>query len=196
MIAVAPERRDLLISTVLAHELSLHIDVIGGTYAGQRGVGPGELHQLAESDPDHLDVHFMVDDPAAHLPSLPRRVAQIDLQCSSRQPGLAELVEHARRCAQRVWLVVDTAETHIDWVRLSRLPIDGVLVMLTPPGQPGHVADLRRLATVRSACRHGLRAGVDGGVTLANFDQVAAAGARHVVVGRGLVTGNVADSVL
>jgi pentose-5-phosphate-3-epimerase len=59
--------------------------------------------------------------------------------------------------------------------------------MLTPPGQPGHAANLIRLDAVRGACRHHLPVGVDGGVTIANIDQILTAGARHIVIGRGLI---------
>ena len=38
---------------------------------------------------------------------------------------------------------------------------DGVLVLLTRPGQPGPRADLHRLSLVRAACDAGLPAGVD-----------------------------------
>jgi pentose-5-phosphate-3-epimerase len=57
--------------------------------------------------------------------------------------------------------------------------------MLTPPGQPGHIADLDRLTTVRMLA--GLApVGVDGGVTEASLPVVAAAGAAYAVAGRAL----------
>lgn len=187
LVAVPASQRGELNELLRQQELWIHVDRIGGVYAGQPGAGVAELHQLTETDAERLDVHLMVDDPAAELSTLPRRVARVHLQCDSRQPGLASLVRHARRHAAEVWLAVYARDQHVDWSRLTGLEVDGLLVMLTPPGQPGHAANLNRLDAVRGACRHRLRVGVDGGVTIANIDQILTAGARHIVVGRGLI---------
>lgn len=183
LVAVPPPDRAQLNALLRQDNLWVHLDRIDGAYAGQPGVSGPELHHLAE----RLDVHLMVDDPAAELNALPRRVARVHLQCDSRQPGLDRLVRHARRHATEVWLGVHAHDQDVDWPRVRDLEVDGVLVMLTPPGQPGHTADLNRLDAVRGARRHDVRVGVDGGVTIDNIDQVLADGARHIVIGRGLL---------
>lgn len=187
LVAVPVAQRAVLKALLRQHNLWIHVDRIGGAYAGQPGASVAELHHLAETDAERLDVHLMVDDPATELTTLPRRVARVHLQCDSRQPGIDRLVLHARHYAAEVWLAVHAQDEHVDWSRLIGLEVDGVLVMLTPPGQPGHAANLIRLDAVRGACRHHLPVGVDGGVTIANIDQILTAGARHIVIGRGLI---------
>ncbi len=128
----------------------------------------------------------MVDELATELADLPRRgISRITLQCDLiGLHDLVDLVGHGRNHANEVWLAVH--HSAVDTSRLKSSGADGVLVMLTPPGQPGHRADLGQLSLVQTACAHGLPVGVDGGVTDTNLDHIAASGARYAVVGRAL----------
>lgn len=162
----------------------VHADRIEGSYRGQPGVGLEEVHELAGIPGVRLDVHLMVDDPEADLDALPARgLSRLTLQGDGRD-DLADLVRRSRDLAPEVWVAVhdDARATDLLWAGA-----DGLLVMLTPPGQPGHLASLDRLALVREADHHGWPTGVDGGVTDAGLDPISGAGARYAVVGRALV---------
>lgn len=162
----------------------VHADRIEGSYRGQAGVTTEEVSELARIPDIRLDVHLMVDNPATELADLPRRgISRITLQCDYLT-DLVDLVSHGRSYANEVWLAVH--HSTVDTSRLKESGADGLLVMLTPPGQPGHEADLGQLSLVQTACAHGLPVGVDGGVTDTNLDPIAASGARYAVVGRAL----------
>lgn len=183
VIAVPPVRRTDVARSLTATGHWVHADRIDGSYRGQAGVSAGEVRDLAAIPGVRLDLHLMVDDPTAELPGLSGRISRISLQCDGLN-DLADLVRLSRAHAEEVWLAVHRGTA--DASRLKHSGTDGVLVLLTPPGQPGHRADLDQLMLVRSACARGLPVGVDGGVTAANLDHISAAGARYAVVGRGM----------
>lgn len=162
----------------------VHADVIEGSFRGQPGLARDELRRL-EPVADVLDVHLMVDDPAAAIALLP--VAPRRLTIQVRALARAErLLRRARACAAQVWLAVETV-AEPDLEELRRLGPDGVLVMLTPPGAEGCAADLNRLLAVQGIRGAQLAVGVDGGVTAQNLPLAAAAGVTYAVSGRHLL---------
>ena len=182
----AARRLDLARSLAVAGHW-VHADRIEGSYRGQAGVITEEVFDLARIPDIRLDVHLMVDDPASELADLPRRgISRITMQCDylTDLHDLVDLISHGRTYANEVWLAVH--HSAVDTSHLKKSGADGLLVMLTPPGQPGHRADLGQLSLVQTACTHGLPVGVDGGVTDTNLDHIAASGARYAVVGRAL----------
>ena len=184
VIALPPDRRTEHARSLTARGHWVHADRIEGSFRGQAGVSLEEVHELARLPGIRLDVHLMVDDLAAELSGLPGRgIARITVQSDGRE-DLAELVRHSRSHAREVWLAVHRGAT--DGTHLRESGADGVLVMLTPPGQPGRLADLGQLPLVKAACHHAGPVGVDGGVTDADLDLIAGAGATYAVVGRAL----------
>ncbi|MGB3685722.1 MAG: hypothetical protein WA991_07870 [Ornithinimicrobium sp.] len=162
----------------------VHADRIEGSYRGQAGVSLPEIRGFANLPDIRLDVHLMVDDILSDLDKLPGHgIDRVTLQSDGRD-DLTELVSRAREHASEVWLALHTGSIQV--TDLRETGADGVLVMLTPPGQPGHQADLNQLSLVRVACHHDWPVGVDGGVTAANLDPINEAGAVYAVAGRSL----------
>jgi pentose-5-phosphate-3-epimerase len=186
VIALPHPRRIGLAQSLTASGHWVHADRIEGSYRGQPGVSVAEVHDLARIPDVRLDVHLMVDEPIAELHQLPLLgISRITVQ-SDGLDDLREVVSTSRNYAEQVWLAVHHASVDAD--RLEDSGADGLLVMLTPPGQPGHRADLAQLMLVTPIHSNGLSAGVDGGVTDANLDRIAASGARYAVVGRALTS--------
>ncbi len=189
VIALPPARRMDHARSLTAGGHWVHADRIEGSFRGQAGVCLEEVHELAHLAGIRLDVHLMVDDLPAELSALPTRgIARLTLQSDGRD-DLAHLVRLSRGLADEVWLGVRDA---LEAAQLEQSGADGVLVMLTPPGQPGHSADLERLPLVRATCELGWPAGVDGGVNAANLEHISGSGAGYVVVGRALTQTSVA----
>lgn len=162
-----------------------HADVIGGSYRGQEGVALEDLGPLAEEAGPRLDVHLMVDDLAAAIGALPPGTGRVTIQCPSAG-GLAGHVARARRRAREVWASIDTRSAGQAEQALHS-GADGIVVMLTPPGQPGHRADPSRLEDARARIPGRFPLGADGGVTLPLIARLRQAGVVYAVAGRALL---------
>jgi pentose-5-phosphate-3-epimerase len=159
----------------------VHADVIEGSFRGQLGLSLTELELLAPVA-KVLDIHLMVDDPVdtiKNLPIVPRRLT-VQLR---NLTSAAEIIRFARALHCEIWIAVEELADD-DVNALKALDLDGVLVMLTPPGSAGHVADLDRLNSVRAVNTAELSVGVDGGVNAENLPATASAGVRYAVSGR------------
>ncbi|MDQ4501279.1 hypothetical protein [Sinomonas sp. ASV322] len=185
VIAVPRARRAALVERLLAGRHWVHADVIAGSYLGQEGVLAGEIPALAAAAGPRLDIHLMVDELKAAIDALPRGIGRVTIQCP---PGgeLGDLVDQARGKAPSVWIALDDpSPTTV--ARALAAEADGILAMLTPPGQPGYAADLGRLGRIRGAIGARVPLGVDGGVNEALIEQLKAAGVVYAVAGRALV---------
>jgi pentose-5-phosphate-3-epimerase len=187
LIAVPAPRRPALARDLADHGCWVHLDVIEGRYRGQAGVSMAEVEALAGAEGLDVDVHLMVDEPLEALERLAealggRGPARITLQVGvgTHLPAAAD---RAHSLARQVWVATYAARPDVEGLR----GVDGVLVMLTPPGRPGHRADLAHLDLVTALSAGGTATGVDGGVDADNLARIAAAGARYAVVGRALV---------
>jgi pentose-5-phosphate-3-epimerase len=186
VIAVPPGRRTAFAELLDRHGLWVHADVIDGAYRGQPGVTVDELDGLVRTLGTRLDVHLMVDDPAAALAGLPGRVARVTVQIDGLGDNVTSLVRSGRDLADEVWLATHAAEPD-PALLITRADADGLLVLLTPPGRPGHRAELDRLSMVRRASTDRIPVGIDGGAHTDNLDAIITAGARYIVAGRALL---------
>lgn len=186
VIAVPSTRRAAFAEFLDRHGLWVHADVIDGAYRGQHGVTADELAGFVRTMGTRLDVHLMVDDPAAALAGLPGRVARVTVQIDRLGDDVTSLVQSGRDLADEVWLATHAAEPN-PTLLITRAEADGLLVLLTPPGRPGHHADLNRLSMVRKANTDRIPVGTDGGARTDNLDTIITAGARYIVAGRALL---------
>ena len=187
VIAAPPGGRAAFAEFLDRRGLWVHADVIDGTYRGQPGVTAQELRGFVRTAGTRLDVHLMVDDPAAALAGLSGRIARVTVQVDGLDGNdVTSLVRSGRDQADEVWLATHAAEP-APWLLVTQAGADGLLVLLTPPGRPGHCADLDRLSLVRGASTERVPVGVDGGARPDNLNAIASAGARYVVAGRALL---------
>lgn len=179
-----PDREDTA-RKLLAAGHWVHADIIDGSYLGQPGVSYDDVDTLALINPRRLDVHLMIDDLADGIRRLPERLGRITLQ-SPPVDRLFDLVAAARLSADSVWIAVERlTPALVELVRDSTA--DGIVVMLTPPGQAGHHADLRKLDGGPAVPGQDLSLGVDGGVTADSVDALKKASVTYAVAGRGLL---------
>ncbi len=190
ILAAAPPAR-LSTATQLVHAGAwLHADLIDATYPLGRGVDVETVNELTTVYADCLDVHVLGS--VALLEGLRGRPGRVTVHAPTPAAARA-LLTGAAGMASQLWLSIEvtrwSAQTLADV--LVRQPVDGILIMLTPPGDPRHQADLSatksdvwRLAQSRGAL------GVDGGVRAADIPLLASLGASYIVVGRALLDDN------
>ena len=162
----------------------VHADVIAGSFLGQPGISLAEIDDLASIPDVLLDVHLMVDDPVDVISRLPPTIARITVQIPPSLIDIRAVLELVRGRGAEAWIGVNGERSDGVTVEVLR-SANGVLVMLTPPGQPGHQADLSRLSLVAESL--GMTdgpVGVDGGVNRSNLNAIIDAGCTYVVVGR------------
>lgn len=185
VIAVPPHRRLTTAKQLLAAGHWVHADIIGGSYRGQNGVNDAEINMLMAVAGPLLDAHLIVDQLEEAIDLLPTGLGRVTLQ--SPEPSAAPgLVVRARRRATSVWVAVDGLPGQCV-NEMGVRSADGLLLMLTPPGQPGHSADLSKLVNARTVVDSGMPLGVDGGVTHDIVGRLSSAGVQYAVVGRGLL---------
>ncbi len=185
LIAVAPKQRPAITEELVAHGHWVHADIIGGSYRGQVGVDLDELRVIRDVHGIRLDVHLMVDDPMEALAALPEHVHRITVQVPATA-DVESVVAAARGQADEVWLSIDVRDPSKVEATLAA-NVEGMLVMLTPPGKAGFSADLRMLDVTRSVAAAGLTIGIDGGVNATNFVELVDADVQYAVAGRGLL---------
>lgn len=155
----------------------LHVDVLAAPVPD--GVSAEELRRVRAELPDaRVEVHVMdlggdyagaLDTALKHRPD---RMVLPATRCAADGPLV-------RATGAELW-----SERHHD--PLPDVPLDGVLLMLIDPGTRAtcDLTRLRHLADVPA----GTPVGVDGGVSREHLEAVQAAGVRHVVVGRALLS--------
>lgn len=181
LLAAPVDNRVAIARTLAAEGRWVHADVIEGSFRGQKGISVEMVAELATIPGIRLDVHIMSDHPLAVIDRLPDGLARITVHDG---PECAEALARARQLAGEAWISV-TGEPGL--AATGARP-SGALVMLTPPGQPGHRADLSRLALIMRIAAQ-FRVGVDGGVGSDNLSRIAASGAEYAVAGRALLGG-------
>lgn len=182
LLAVTSPHRLHLSRVLESSQIWSHADVIEGSYLGQPGVSYEHIKNIAKNC-RNLDVHLMVDDLETAIDRLPTGIKRITIQQREALNADLDLCLSAARCkAQQVWVAVDHP-SDLALAQLQRFSIDGILGMLTPPGQPGHTAELQRLGNVP---HQKVPWGVDGGVNTGLLRPLKQKGAEYAVIGRAL----------
>lgn len=187
----------------------VHADILFHPDGTLGGVRPDELRMISAELPDtRIDIHLIDaradktsgwagrDDLlhraaveilklAAEVNARWVTVVQELLQEVYAEPAgvLARQIDLLRRSGTRVWTELAPGQ-ELD----ENLAADGSLIMLIPPGTVS-TADWSQLEKIRTVASTGLPVGVDGGVDGSIARQALAAGATHVISGRGLLEG-------
>lgn len=188
LLAALPHERADIARQIRRRNAWLHADVIDGRFGSRDAVTLAEIALLAAPGPERIDVHLMVDNPVAWCSRLPP-VQRVTVQLHDGVDLIAAAAA-ARAVAPELWWAVDPAFASggrlAEFLRggCGTTDPDGLLVMLTPPGQAGFVLDTGRIDDLRIAGDLSRATGVDGGVTLAHLPAIGAAGAGYAVCGR------------
>lgn len=177
-----------------------HIDVMDGHFVPALSFGPLAVRAMGRLTGKPLDVHLMVEDPAAFVPELAamgaRRVSVHDEISGGPGAALAAI----RAAGMSAGLVLNP-ETPVTAVTPWLPQLDRVLLMTVHPGRGGQAClpgSGQRIAALRSLLD---QAGspaiiqVDGGMDPRTLPGVLRAGARSVVAGSAVFGGDIAQKV-
>jgi ribulose-phosphate 3-epimerase len=177
----------------------VHIDVIDGVFAKNKTIDPSILGNL-ETD-IAIDFHVMTKSPIDWVEKCirggaDRIIAQIETMHSQ-----LEFFARVQSVSVKVGLAIDLA-TPVEKIDKDIIrDVDVMLVMGVPAGFGGQTFDtsciekIKKLDYLRKGDPTPYRICADGGETIETIDDVVAAGADEVVVGKRLFEGDIAENI-
>lgn len=171
----------------------IHLDVMDGIFAPQILGDVALFKAVRRLTSLPLDVHLMVQHPERHVAAF--EGADWITVHAEAGPHLHRAVAEAKRVGARAGVALNPG-THISGVVALADEVDLVLFVAVDPGFPGArfvPGTLRKVAMLRGKLEDlgasGVRIGIDGGITLDNAAEVAAAGVDVVVSGSAVFKG-------
>jgi len=169
----------------------VHVDVMDGHFVPNLTIGIPVVEALARRTELPLDVHLMVANPEHLLePYIEAGAARVAVHWEATT-HLHGVLGRIRKAGAEAGVAINPA-TPVE-VLTDVLPaLDFVLLMSVNPGFAGQsfiptsVARTRRLKNLIEAGGYPVTIEVDGGVSLANIRELAAAGGQDFVVGSAL----------
>lgn len=180
--AGTPGQRPTVAKALADSGLSLHVDLFPSL---EQGVSLEELDAITSLKVDLLDVHLLNQKSMQHLEAVCHRdVGRVSFPFEDVADPLS-VAEYIHAAGKAAWLALAPATSAN--MCLPLLPaVDGVLVMLIPPGSKNS-ADLSLLSKIHELVSKGKQVGVDGGIDDANIGDILQAGATYLVAGRSLL---------
>lgn len=164
---------------------ALHVDVMDGHYVPNITIGPLVVEALRRSTGLTLNVHLMIEEPAAFARQFLEAGADCLVVHAETPESSACALEAARGARVRTGVAVNP-ETPFAQALPFAADVDFILVMTVRPGFGGQefmAEALPKLAEARAVARDGAEFGVDGGVNLETAREALRAGADFLVAG-------------
>ncbi len=169
----------------------IHVDVMDGHFVPNLTFGPPVIADLAKRTRVGFDVHLMVSNPEAlldrYLDCEPAWVS-VHLEAAAEPARLAARIRERGAGAG----VAIKPSTPLDDILPCLKQLDFVLLMSVEPGFAGQafhpevLEKARRLSGLIDERGLPVKIEMDGGISLANLDDAAAAGVDVAVVGSGV----------
>ena len=189
-----------MLGKMIMDAMYLHLDVMDGAFVPSISFGMPVIKALRSCTDMVFDVHMMVEEPARYVDVV--RECGADLICVHAEAckHLDSTVRQIRQSGAKAGVALNPA-TSMAAVEMVLPLVDMVLVMSVNPGFGGQKFIPYTVEKVRSLRRKldemGLAADiqVDGGVTLANVEELLKAGANVIVAGTSVFQGDAGENV-
>ena len=178
----------------------LHLDVMDGAFVPSISFGMPVLKSLRKVTNMTFDVHMMVEEPGRYVEDIKKAGADIITVHAEACTHLDRVVNQIKEAGCKAGVALNPA-TPVSVLECILGQVDMVLIMTVNPGFGGQTLIPYTLDKVRELNKMVIRRGlktdieVDGGITLANVEEVLAAGANIIVAGNAIYTGDAAANV-
>ncbi len=166
----------------------IHFDVMDGHFVPNITMGPAVAAALRNVTRLPLDCHLMIEEPDRYIDDFIEAGAEMISIHVETAPHLHRSLSHIQELGAKAGVVLNPATPLSALVEVLDM-VDFVLLMSVNPGFGGQKMILSVLDKV-SALRQRIDSGglsarieIDGGVTVDNFETVAASGADIIVAG-------------
>ncbi|MGM0598099.1 MAG: ribulose-phosphate 3-epimerase [Myxococcota bacterium] len=171
----------------------LHVDIMDGHFVPNLTYGPGIVKALKRISSLPLDVHLMIDNPAAFAPVFIKNGADILTVHVEVEPHLHRLVHQIKKLGAKAGVSLNPS-TPVSVLESILPDLDLVLIMTVNPGFggqkfiPSMLHKLKKLRTLVNSLQPEDRPliEVDGGIKIDNVKIIAQAGVDMVVSGSGI----------
>jgi ribulose-phosphate 3-epimerase len=169
----------------------MHLDVMDGHFVPNLTIGPGVVQAVDRVTNLPLDVHLMIDNPAAFIEEFARAGADYLVVHQEGQPHLHRLVGRIRELGAKAGVALNPA-TPLQAVEEILPVIDLLLIMSVNPGFggqafiPAAAAKLRAARALIDRVNPACLLEIDGGIKADNAALVRAAGVDAIVSGSGI----------
>jgi ribulose-phosphate 3-epimerase len=171
----------------------IHVDVMDGHFVPNLTLGPAIVAALRRATPLPLDVHLMIEEPERWIDAYATAGADVLYVHPEACRHLHRVVQQIRAAGKKPAVAINPATplSSLDYILSD---VEAVLVMSVNPGFGGQafipqtlrkLRELSQLLAERGLSQQ-VAIAIDGGVTLANCAELAAAGARWLVSGTGI----------
>ncbi len=166
----------------------IHVDVMDGQFVPNLTVGPLVVEALRRKFSVPLDVHLMIVEPEALIPSFAKAGASIITVHAEACAHLHRVVQQIKDVGARAGVAVNPA-TPLTAIEEILPYVDLVLVMTVNPGFAGQkfipsaVGKVQRLRSMLQDCNYSAEVEVDGGINAQTVPVVVQAGANVLVAG-------------
>ncbi len=166
----------------------IHVDAMAGHFVPAITTGPAVTAALRKATALPLDCHLMIDEPLRHVEAFVEAGAAMVSVHLEADRHLHRTVSRIRELGAEAGVVINPA-TPLDSLQDILYEADFVLLMSVNPGFGGQKlipSVLRKIRELRARIDDlGLdtKIEIDGGVNLANLEQVASSGVDRIVSG-------------
>jgi ribulose-phosphate 3-epimerase len=169
----------------------IHVDVMDGHFVPNITIGPPVVRAIKRIATRPLDVHLMIEEPDRYIDEFVAAGASMVSVHVEAVPHLHRSVTHIKSLGAKAGVVLNpsTPATMLEEIAPY---VDFVLVMSVNPGFGGQsfiptsLQKLRRVRSVLTAAGSSAPIEIDGGVDLANVNDIVAAGANILVAGQAI----------
>jgi ribulose-phosphate 3-epimerase len=177
----------------------LHIDVMDGKYVPSISFGMPVIASIRKSSKLIFDVHLMIEEPFRYLEDFQKAGADIITVHAEACTHLHRTISRIKELGLKAGVAINPA-TSLDVLEYVLADLDMVLIMTVNPGFGGQTLipnTLKKITDLKEMIKKvgiPIDIEVDGGITVANVEEVLEAGANVIVSGTSVFKGNIKEN--